>query len=101
MAAYYHDRVPSARVMTSRWIATAMATALCACHPSKPRAPRRPGDEVLVKIDIVGNTAVSDGELLPRLSMYRAQQRGRSIDDYQLGLDVERISGAYQKRGFF
>jgi hypothetical protein len=50
MAAYYHDRVPSARVMTSRRIAIVVAVSLAACSSAPARRPRRPGEDVLTKI---------------------------------------------------
>jgi outer membrane protein assembly factor BamA len=100
MAAYYHDRVPSARVMTSRLTAIAVALAVAACSSAPARRPRRPGDDVLTKIDITGNTALTDEVLIPGLSLYRAQRGGRGIDEYQLGIDVTRIEGAYQKLGY-
>jgi translocation and assembly module TamA len=55
---------------------------------------------VLTKIEITGNTALTDEVLIPGLSLYRAQQGGRGIDEYQLGIDVTRIEGAYQKLGY-
>jgi translocation and assembly module TamA len=86
--------------MTSRSIALVVAVSLAACSSAPARRPRRPGEDVLAKIEIEGNAAISDDVLIPGLSLYRAQQGGRGIDEYQLGIDVTRIEGAYQKLGY-
>jgi translocation and assembly module TamA len=86
--------------MTSRRIAIVVAVSLAACSSAPARRPRRPGEDVLTKIEITGNTAIEDDALIPGLSLYRAQQGGRGIDEYQLGIDVTRIEGAYQKLGY-
>jgi translocation and assembly module TamA len=99
MAASYHDRVPSARVMSSRLLTIAIAMVVVACG-SSPRRARRPGQEYLAKIVIEGNTALDSDTLIDGLSLHRAQQRGRGIDEYQLSLDVQRIESAYLRRGY-
>ena len=86
--------------MTSRLIAIAVALAVAACSSAPARRPRRPGEDVLTKIEITGNTALTDEVLIPGLALYRAQKGGRGIDEYQLGIDVTRIEGAYQKLGY-
>ncbi len=86
--------------MTSRLTAIAMATLVVACASAPKRRARRAGEEYLAKIDIVGNTALPDESLIPRLSLYRAFRGGRGIDEYQLGLDVSRIQGAYLALGY-
>jgi outer membrane protein assembly factor BamA len=99
MAAYYHDRVPSARVMSARLLAIAMALAISACG-SAPKRVHKPGDEYLAKIEIAGNTAIGDSALVRGLALYRTLRAARAIDEYQLGIDVTRIEGAYQKLGY-
>lgn len=86
--------------MTSRLTAIAMALVVAACASAPKRRARRPGQEYLAKIDIVGNTALPDEALVSRLSLYRALKGGRGIDEYQLGLDVSRIQGAYMALGY-
>lgn len=86
--------------MSSRLIAVVIAVAAVACGSSQTRRPRRAGAEYLKAIEITGNTAFEDEDLIRGLSLYRAQQGGRGIDEYQLGLDVQRIQGAYLKRGY-
>jgi outer membrane protein assembly factor BamA len=97
MAGYYHDRVPSGRVMLR--VAAALVIVAAACS-SAPTRVRKPGEEYLAKIAIEGNSALSDATLLRGLSLYRAQQAGRGLDEYQLSLDISRIQGAYQQRGY-
>ena len=86
--------------MTSRLTAIAMAVLVVACASAPTRRARRPGEEYLARIDIVGNTALPDEALVPRLSLNRALKGGRGIDEYQLGLDVSRIQGAYLTLGY-
>jgi outer membrane translocation and assembly module TamA len=74
--------------------------ALAACG-SAPRArPRKPGVEYLDKIVIEGNQAIPSRDLIPGLALQRTALAHRSIDDYQLQLDGQRIAAVYQKHGF-
>lgn len=98
MGAYYHDRVRWARVI-SRLLAVLVIVAVAACS-SQPKRVRKPGEEYLAKISIEGNTAISSGDLVRGLALHRTQQGGLALDDYQLTLDVTRIVGAYQRRGY-
>ena len=61
---------------------------------------RRPGTEYLAGIEFEGNTTISSEALRRGLALNRNLKAGRSLDEYQLGIDVTRIEGAYQKRGF-
>jgi outer membrane protein assembly factor BamA len=75
-------------------------TVLVACGGGQRRV-HHPGDEYLAEIRIVGVTADERDLLLPRLALHRTQEAERSIDEYQLQLDTQRITGALQKRGYF
>ncbi len=83
----------------SRLAAALVIVAVVACGSGPTRA-RRPGEEYLAKIEIEGNKAISDKTLIRGLALYRAQQGGRSLDEYQLSLDLTRIEGAYQRQGY-
>jgi translocation and assembly module TamA len=85
--------------MLSLRCAIAIAVLLAACA-STPKRTRKPGDDYLKKLDIAGNTAIPDSALIPGLALARAQRGGRGIDEYQLELDLSRISRAYQKLGY-
>ncbi|HEX5059823.1 MAG TPA: BamA/TamA family outer membrane protein [Kofleriaceae bacterium] len=61
---------------------------------------RKPGDEYLAAIKFEG-VSLSHENLLSGLALKRNLDAGRSIDEYQLNLDVQRIAGLYQRRGFF
>lgn len=75
--------------------------AVAACGGAPPARPRKPGVEYLDKIVIDGNKAIPSADLIPGLSLQRAAIAHRSIDDYQLQLDGQRIAATYQKHGFF
>ncbi|HEY5951440.1 MAG TPA: BamA/TamA family outer membrane protein, partial [Kofleriaceae bacterium] len=62
---------------------------------------RKPGDEYLAKIEFKGVDHINHTNLLAGLALKRNLDGGRAIDEYQLGLDVERIVGLYQRRGYF
>ncbi|HEY5925341.1 MAG TPA: BamA/TamA family outer membrane protein [Kofleriaceae bacterium] len=62
---------------------------------------RKPGDEYLKEIKFEGVDHLSHAGLRSGLALTRTQQGGRAIDEYQLGLDTERIIGLYQRRGYF
>ena len=70
------------------------------CPGSKSR-PRTPGTVWLQKIEVEGNKAIDDDDLIPGLAIYRAHREGRAVDVYQLSLDTKRIRGAYIRMGFF
>jgi len=81
-------------------IAVAVVVALAACGGA-PKRPRRPGEETLAAIKISGNKVVSSEALIRGLALKRSQDAGRGIDEYQLSLDISRIKGAYERRGYF
>jgi outer membrane protein assembly factor BamA len=88
--------------MSSRLIALAVALVVVGCGSrSRQQQVRKPGEEYLQVIEIEGNQAISDQTLIRGLALSRAVQGGRAVDDYQLGLDVTRIEGAYKRRGYF
>jgi outer membrane protein assembly factor BamA len=77
--------------------------ALAACGggaSSSGTRPRTPGVEYLDKIVIEGNKTIPSDDLIPGLALQRAAIAHRSIDDYQLQLDNNRVAAAYQKLGF-
>lgn len=75
--------------------------AVAACGGGAPALrPRTPGIEFLDKIVIEGNQAIPSDDLIPGLALQRAALAHRSIDDYQLQLDGQRIAAAFQKLGF-
>jgi outer membrane translocation and assembly module TamA len=74
--------------------------ALAACGGAPPARPRKPGVEYLDKIVIEGNKAIPSSDLIPGLALQRTALAHRSIDDYQLQLDGQRIVATYQKHGF-
>jgi outer membrane protein assembly factor BamA len=63
-------------------------------------SPHRGNDDYLAALKLEGNTAIPTSYLLPRLALTAALQR-RSIDDYNLLLDTQRIKTAYEKKGYF
>jgi len=86
--------------MLTRLLAFLVIVAVTACGSTPTRA-RRPGEEYLAKIEIEGNDVISDEALIRGLSLGRTAKAERSIDEYQLSLDLTRIEGAYQRRGYF
>ena len=74
--------------------------ALAACGGAPRARPRKPGVEYLDKIVIEGNKAIPSDDLIPGLALQRTALAHRSIDDYQLQLDGQRIAATYQKHGF-
>ena len=55
----------------------------------------------LQKIELHGNTALDDDEVLPRLALERTRKGRRAVDPYQLTLDTERVRQAYIRKGYF
>ncbi|HEY1817677.1 MAG TPA: BamA/TamA family outer membrane protein [Kofleriaceae bacterium] len=76
-----------------------LVVAISACG-GRHAVVRRPSDDYLAALKIEGNTAISTSYLLPRLALSGAVGR-RSIDDYNLLLDKQRIKTAYEKLGYF
>jgi translocation and assembly module TamA len=72
--------------------------AIGACGASMP--PHRGNDDYLADLKIEGNKAITTKYLLPRLATMAALGR-RSIDDYNLLLDTQRIKTAYERLGYF
>jgi outer membrane protein assembly factor BamA len=91
MAAYYHG-------MSRLRVACACAV-LAACGGAAKRV-RKPGEEYLAAIRFEGVTLSHEG-LVSGLALERNREAGRPIDEYQLGLDTERIVGLYHRRGYF
>jgi translocation and assembly module TamA len=69
--------------------------------PGRTVKPRIPGAVYLAKIEVEGNHAIEDDDLIPGLTIYRAHLEGRSVDPYQLSQDTKRIRGAFVRLGFF
>lgn len=86
--------------MLTRLLAILVIVAVTACG-STPKRARRPGEEYLARIEIEGNEVISDEALIRGLALGRTVEAQRSIDEYQLSLDLTRIEGAYQRRGYF
>ena len=61
----------------------------------------KPGEEYLSGIRLEGNTAIDSDDIIPRLGLQHAAEAQRAVDDYQLQLDTQRISTAFQKLGYF
>lgn len=76
-----------------------VAAVLIACGGT-PKRVRKPGDEYLQAIRFEGVSLSHDG-LLAGLALKRNLDAGRSLDEYQLQLDTQRIVGLYQSRGYF
>jgi translocation and assembly module TamA len=93
MAAYYHG-MSLLRVLT-------VCAVVTACGGGTQPRVRKPGDEYLAAIKLEGVDNLSHGGLLGGLALTRIKNAGRAIDEYQLGLDTERIIGLYQRRGYF
>ncbi|MBL9018934.1 MAG: BamA/TamA family outer membrane protein [Myxococcales bacterium] len=77
-----------------------VALLLAASCGEKPRV-RKPGDEWLASIELIGNASVPRGDLVPGLALERTRQAGRALDPYQLTVDRDRIRALYLRRGFF
>jgi outer membrane protein assembly factor BamA len=92
MAAYYHG-MSLLRALTV-WALVA------ACGGGAQKRVRKPGDEYLAAIKFEG-VSLSHKGLLAGLALKRNLDGGRATDEYQLGLDVDRIAGLYQRRGYF
>jgi len=80
----------------ARWTGV-IALTLAAC--GAPPRVQHAGEERVAAIEIEGNHAIASAALLDGLAISRHQNRG--VDDYQVAVDVTRITGAYQKRGYF
>ena len=91
MAAYYHGM--------SRLGIALLCVAFAACGGAPKPRPR--AGEYLAAIKLEGVNSLSHEGLLSGLALTRNQKAGRSLDDYQLTLDTQRIIGLYQQRGFF
>jgi translocation and assembly module TamA len=81
-----------ARVCALVVLLVACGGAPAVTHPAK--------DDYLAALQIEGNSAIETKYLLPRLALSAAIDR-RSIDDYNLLLDTQRIKTAYVKLGYF
>src|SRR6185503_19085414 len=77
----------------------ALLVLLAACGGAQRPVHKGP-DDYLAALEVHGNKAISSSYLLPRLALTAAINR-RSIDDYNLLLDTQRITTAYQKLGYF
>jgi translocation and assembly module TamA len=77
----------------------ALLVLLAACGGAQLPVHKGP-DDYLAAVKIEGNKALATSYLLPRLALTAAINR-RSIDDYNLLLDTQRITTAYQKLGYF
>lgn len=75
------------------------AAILAACG-TKPRL-RRPGKWYVAAIRIEGSRAIPPDSLIPGLELDRRRQLGLAVDDYQLQLDQARLTGAYERLGYF
>jgi translocation and assembly module TamA len=97
MSAYYHGMLRLRIVVLTGLLAWLAATG---CG-STPKRVRKPGDEYLAKIELVGSNAIKAAQLVPGLALDRNLKAGRAIDEYQLSIDTQRVSGAFQKLGYF
>jgi outer membrane protein assembly factor BamA len=70
------------------------------CPGSRSR-PRFPGEIWLAEIEVEGNQAIEDDDLVPGLAIERLRREGRAVDPYLLSLDTKRIRGAFRRLGFF
>ncbi len=77
-----------------------MCALVAACGGGPQKRARRPGQEYLAAIEFKG-VSLSHSGLSSGLALKRNLDRGGSIDEYQLALDVDRIRGLYQRRGYF
>jgi len=76
-----------------------MLVLIAACGGGGRKRVHRPGEEYLAGIKIEGNRAIEDDKLRKGLVLNRAI--GRGVDEYQINSDASRITGAYQRLGFF
>jgi outer membrane protein insertion porin family len=77
-------------------VASAHALMVVACHGPV----RRTGEEWLEAIRFHGNHAIKDRDLRDGLALERARDQGAAPDPYLVGVDADRIRGAYLRRGF-
>lgn len=86
--------------MRSAALALVFAVVACGHGEQQVRAPK-PGQEYLAAIRFEGNHAIPETDLLPGLALARNADRHYAVDDYQLQLDTQRVTTAFQKLGFF
>jgi len=53
-----------------------------------------------LKLENLGPTIIDPNDILPRLGLKAIADAQRSIDEYQLQLDTQRVVGAYQRVGY-
>src|SRR5689334_20364807 len=96
MAAYYHG------MSGSRSARLAAVVAIIAACGGGQKTVRRPGEEYLAEIRIEAAKSVpfKPANIIPGLQLNRVKGK-RALDEYQLGLDVTRIEGTFQKYGYF
>ena len=69
------------------------------CGGSSAVRPR--GPTWIASIELEGNSALDDDDVVPRLALDRTRRGGRAVDPYQLTLDTERVRQAYVRKGYF
>lgn len=79
---------------------TTLLVVLAGACRGEPRGPRRAGDEWVQAIEVEGNRALDDDQLVSGLALRRAQKRGTPADPYLIAVDADRIRGAYLRRGY-
>jgi outer membrane protein assembly factor BamA len=78
-----------------------LAGAPFACGGGQKQVVHRPGEAYVSDIQVDGNVAISDADLVGGLAQTRTIGLPIDVDPYQTQLDGERIKGAYVRLGYF
>ena len=81
-------------------VVAGVACGLAACGARQHPTPRH-DDRAFGAIDVEGNGALGEDELLDGLASVRARELGRPFEPSLVRGDAERIRGQYVRRGYF
>jgi outer membrane protein assembly factor BamA len=78
-----------------------LCSALSACGGGQKTVVHKPGEAYVSDIQVDGNVAISDADLVGGLAQTRTLGLPIDVDPYQTQLDGQRIKGAYLRLGYF